>query len=161
LVAYENVYKLFYNRIINDEDFFNYVDISPTEADEIAKERSKNLLITSINTLYEHGKPTIDFYNKNDDSEIFNGDINIKEQDLLSQIMFVKYLELDVIKLKVQNEIFSSKDLKLISNSVDRKTFMDMFNNRESKMIKSIKAYFSRDRQTNEYKPIDYSSFYS
>jgi hypothetical protein len=160
-VAYENVYKLFYNRIVNDTDFFTYVDITPTEAKEIALQRSKDLLITSVNKLYEFGKPDIDFYDRDDTIEVFNCNINLKEQDLLSSIMFIKYLELDVIKLKVQTTIFSNKDLKLLGDNNQRKTFMDMFNNREEKMEKSIKTYFSRDRQTNKYKKLDYSNFYN
>lgn len=160
-VPYEKVYNFFYNKIVNDVDFFTYVTLSQEEARQIALQRSKDLLVTSINRLYEFGQPDIDFYDRDDSLEMFNDDINVKEQDLLSEIMFVKYLELDVIKLKVQTTIFSNKDLKLLSPANERKTFMDMFKDRENKMKKSIKSYFSRDRITNKYKTINYSTFYN
>jgi hypothetical protein len=160
-VPYENIYKLFYNRIVNDVDFFKYVNVSSTEAQNIALQRSKDLLITSINKLYEYGNPDIDFYDRDDTIEQFNPDINKKEQDLMSEIMFIKYLELDIIKLKVQKTIFSNKDLKIISNKEERQTFMNMFSEREKKMEKSIKSYFARDRVTNNYKKLNYSTFYN
>jgi hypothetical protein len=160
-INFEEVYKLFYNRIARDEDFFMYTGLNQTEANEIAIQKSKDLLITSINKLYENGSPDVDFYDRDDVLERFNPMITLREQDLISHIMFVKYLELDVIKLKVQSELFSSKDLQLINPSQNRKTFMDMFNDREDKVVKSIKSYFARDRITNKYKTLNYTSFYN
>lgn len=158
MTLYEEIYKLFFDRIVNDIDFFDY-NTTEEDALSIAKERSKGYLLKSIDKLTSQCTPEVDFYNKDDTLETFNFDLVSKEKSLFSDLMFEIYFEQDLVKLRMLEEWFSDKDLKIFDTNAKKKIFLQSLNQIKQENIIKIKNYISRDRITGKLKGLDYSGW--
>lgn len=156
---FSDVYKLFFNKIQKDSDFFMYNNVPVEDALIIAKQRSKDYLIESVSKLILSCTPDIDFTYFNEDTEIFNETLTFIEKDLLANLMFEMYLEKDMTLLKALSVNLSPKDLNVFSPANERKTFMDMLKDIKKENIKMIKKYIARDRLTGKLKQINHSLY--
>lgn len=158
MTPYEEIYSLFFDKIVNDIDFFDY-NTTEAEALTIAKQRSKGYLIKSIDKLVSKCTPQVNFYDKDDISETFNFDLLSKEKSLFVDLMFETYFEQDLVKLRMLEEWFSDKDLKIFDTNAKKKIFLESLNKIKNENEKQIKNYASRDRITGKLKGLDYSGW--
>lgn len=150
--AYEEIYALFYDRVINDKRFFLTGVVSPQEAEEIARQRSKSLLLESIVYIQTYGTKDceVNFIGGRDDElEEFTFELSLVEKQLIADVMLQKYLEKDItIRLNALGQVFQDSDLKVFSPYNDIKYFnASLAELRELNNI-SIDRYKSRDRET-------------
>ncbi|WP_206459445.1 hypothetical protein [Anaerovorax sp. IOR16] len=148
--------EAFLRRIEKDRDFFNYINLTPEQSLEIAKERAKGYLKEAIGKLTLCCAPDINFYDYDDISEIFNNDWTGQEIFLISSLMYEMHLDRDIAKLKCLNVNFTSSDLKVFDPSNARSTFMEMYKDVCEKNGKLLDEYSNRDRITGKLKGINY-----
>lgn len=158
MTLFEDIYKLFFDKIVQDIDFFDY-GTTEEEALDIAKKRSKAYLLKSIDNLVNQCNVDVDFYNKDDILEQFNFDLVSREKTLLSNMMYEIYYEQDLVKLRLFEEYFSRKDLKRFDPNAQKKLYLDSLNLIKAENIKQIKNYESRDRITGQLKGLDYTGW--
>ena len=158
---FEELYKLFFDKIEKDSDFFEYNNVFEEEAIELAKTRAKNYLFESITKLTLNCTPDVDFHDYNIDLETFNFILSPIEKDLISSIMREKYFEKDFSTLKAFQNLFAPKDLNSFAPSMERKTFCDMFKDISDENNKFIRNYGARDRVTGKLKTIKFASYSS
>ena len=158
MTLFEDIYKLFFDKIVQDIDFFEY-GTTEEEALDIAKKRSKAYLIKAIDKLVNQCNVDINFYDKDDTLEIFNPDLVPKEKTIFCDLMYEIYYEQDLIKLRLFEEYFSQKDLKRFDPNAQKKIYLETLNIIKVENIKQIKNYESRDRITGQLKGLDYSGW--
>lgn len=156
--SYQLIFDKFIKKIKNDDQFFNYKNLSEEDIEQMINDHLNGLLNLSIDRIYEYGLPDVDLYDKNDELQQFNIDLVVQEISLLSDIMYLCYLEEDKNKLKVFCTFFRSSELNTFSPSNERKSFLDMVKDIELDVINSISNYLSRDRLTWQFKSIYRSS---
>ncbi len=158
--SFEAIYEPFFYKIENDKDFFVYYNITSTEALALAKQRAKNILKEAITELILGLKnPDVNFSDYNNTTFVFNFDLTNDEINLIVQVMFKKFLERDVVKLKALKMRFTPSDLKVFSPANERATFMDMYEFVSYGLSVMIDHYNSRDRLTGNMKTINYDLY--
>lgn len=159
--SYEDIYKLFYDRVINDKRFFLIGVVDPAQAEEIARKRAKSLLLESIVIIMMHGNRDcdVDFItNRNDDTEVFDFVLNLAEKQLLADVMFQRYLEKDItLRLNALGTVFQDSDLTVFAPSNDVKQFSLSLTELRLNNERAIEMYKSRNRDTFAKKTFDYS----
>jgi len=157
--TFEAIYEPFFYKIENDKDFFVYYNITSDEALTLAKQRAKSLLIEAVTELVFNCNPDIDFTNYDKTTETFFETLTNNEINLLVQLMFEKYLERDIAKLKAFKVRFTPSDLNMFSPANERTSFINMYNQVQYQSNVMISNYASRDRLTGADKIIDYSAY--
>lgn len=150
--TFDTVYDIFFKRVINDPDFFEYKNVPDAEVEELMKTNAFDYMIESISTILEYSAPAVDFNDYDEVLETFNFDLTKNEIQMLANLMFEKFLSRDRAKLKIYNAYFTSGEVKLFSRANDRTSFENMLEHLEGKNIKAIKSYGSKDRETGLYK---------
>jgi len=158
VTLYEDIYKLFFDKIVQDIDFFEY---GTTEEDalSIARQRSRAYLIKSIDRLTNQCNVDVDFYNKDDVLETFNFDLVSREKTLFCDLMYEVYYEQDLIKLRLFEQWFSKKDIKVFDPSAPKRIYLETLKLIKEENIKQIKNYESRNRITGQLKGLDYTGW--
>lgn len=153
---YEDIYELFYNRVINDKRFFLTGVMSIEEAEEIARERSKSLLLESIVYIQTYGTKDceVNFIGDRDDlMEEFKFELSLVEKQLIADVMLQKYLEKDItIRLNALGQVFEDGDLKVFSPYNDIKYFNLALTELRTLNDTAIDRYKSRDRESFKHK---------
>lgn len=153
---YEDIYTLFYDRVINDKRFFLNGVMSPEEAEEIARQRSKSLLLESIVYIQTYGTKDceVNFIgDRDDDIEEFKFELSLVEMQLIADVMLQKYLEKDItIRLNALGQVFEDSDLKVFSPYNDIKYFNLALTELRELNNASIDRYKSRDRESFKQK---------
>lgn len=152
VTSFETIYDIFYKRVVNDPDFFYFLNVTEAEAEELIKEKAFDYMIESIATILEYATPDIDFNDYNETTEEFSCELTKQEIQMIVNLMFEKYLERDLAKLRIYNKYFTTNEVKIFSPANERETFVDMYDGIKKKNIKAIRSYNSRDRLTNELK---------
>lgn len=154
--SYEEIYELFYNRVINDKRFFLTGIVSPQEAEDIARKRSKTLLLESIVYIQTSGTKDceVNFIGDRDDlQEEFTFELSLVEKQLIADVMLQKYLEKDItIRLNALGQVFEDSDLKVFSPYNDIKYFNIALTELRELNDSAIDRYKSRDRDTFKQK---------
>lgn len=150
MTLFDTVYDLFFKRVVNDPDFFQYTNVPQSEALELCKINAFDYMIESISTINENCTPTVNFNDYDILLSQFNFDMTNSEMQMLVNLMFEKFLSRDMAKLKIYNKFFTNSEVALFSPANERKTFMEMLDGLILKNIKAIKSYGSRDRLTGE-----------
>lgn len=152
---YSDVFDVFIRKLKNDTTFFQYRGLDEAEINEIVGEHLLSLLGRAIDKLYSYGLPDVDFYDRDDDFQTFNIELTKREIGLISDLMYLCYLEEDRNKLKAVGMRFRTSELNMLfSPANDRRTFMQLLESIELNLENSISNYFSRDRLTWEFKSI-------
>ncbi|GAB6989358.1 hypothetical protein [Paenibacillus pini] len=155
------VYKVFFDKIQKDTEFFAYNNIPNQEAFEIALERSKGYLKEAVSQLTLCCSPDINFNDYDDVAEVFNFELTNVEIDLLAELMRERYFDKDLSLLKAFQVRFSPKDLNVFSPAAERNTFTSMLKDIKKDNELSISRYISRDRTTGKLKIINFSQYYN
>lgn len=156
---YSDIINAFLRRIELDRQFFQYLHLSPGQANEIALERSKGLMDEAIGIFISKCPPQVDFGDRDNDAEQFNFDLTISEKYLISSLMYQQYLERDIAKLKRWNVDYTPTELRVFDPSNARSTFMSMFEYVCTQNEQLMDDYRSKDRETGQYLSIDFAAY--
>lgn len=152
---YQLIFDKFIKKLKGDKQFFNYRNLSEAEINEIVEDHLMSLLDRAIDRIYDFGSPDFDFYNRDDQLHQFNNELVKQEIALLSDLMYLAYLEEDRNKLKAVGLKFRTSEVNvLFSPANDRKTYLEMVDKVESNTINSVVNYLSRNRLTWKEKSI-------
>lgn len=153
--SYQVVFDKFIRRLKGDTQFFNYGNLTEAEINSLVEEHLLSLLDRAIDKLYNFGLPDFDFHARDNVTQVFNGTLVPQEVSLLSDLMYLAYVEEDVNRLKSLGLVLRTSEINaLFSPANDRKTYLEMAAKLESNIINSINQYFSRDRYTWKLKSI-------
>lgn len=157
---FETILNKFYNRIEKDEEFFNYYNITTQEAENIAKQRAVNYLVESLDDLSTLGNLQVDFSDYDEEIEEINFELLPKEINLISEMMFLKYMKRDEALLHAMEINFTPSDLNVITPSTERTSYRNFIKELSEKIDRKIDDYKNRDRYTNALKQtINYSDY--
>lgn len=152
---YQVVFDKFIKKLKGDNQFFNYGNLSDFEINQMVEDHLISLLGRAIDKLYDSGLPDFDFYNKDDALQQFNDQLVPQEISLLSDLMYLAYLEEDRNKLKAFGLVFKTSEINtMFSPANDRKSYLDMLSSIENNILNSVANYLSRDRNTWKYKSL-------
>jgi len=157
--SYSVPIEAFYHRIEKDREFFNYFNLSETEAMALAKERSLAYMDESLARISLDCHPSVDFANRDDTSEVFNFDLSKNEIILISSLMYQSYLERDIPYLKSLSVNYTPTELKVFDPSNARSSYLDMCKFVSEQNDSLMDAYRSTDRDTGAYKMINFNSY--
>lgn len=154
----QTIKEVFYSKIEQDESFFEYYNLTPSEAIELANKRADNLLRDAVAYFKSHDRDSgLDFTeNENGDYEEDFTDVEI---DLLAEIMNLLLFRKDYNRLKNLEVNFTPSDLKVFSPSESRRTFLDMYLTLKGEIDSKIRRYCDRDREDNKLITINYSAY--
>lgn len=151
MTPYSNIAKRFIRKIKKDKEFFCYGNVTEKELEEIVKQRTNDLLDDSVNELQLQvtQMQNISFLDKDDDLEQFNFDLTFVEEDLISDLMVVKYFEEELLSLKAMQK-YLGNDIKVFSPARERKTFLETVQYKNVKFVEKLDRYNSTDRLTGK-----------
>lgn len=153
--SYKEIFDKFIKKLKGDTQFFHYQNLTEDEINEIVEDHLISLLNRAIDELYNYGLPDFDFYDKDDALHVFNGELVKQEIALLTDLMYLSYIQEDVNKLKAFGLVFRTSEINaLFSPANDRKTYLEMVASVKNKIVGSINNYYSRDRLTWKVKSI-------
>lgn len=158
----ETLVELFLNRIEKDRDFFQYFNLSESEAIMIARKRSDAYLNEALQRMITEGKPSVDFTSIEGDccdDRYFTFDLTPSELYLIPSLMYESYLSRDVAYLKTLSVNYTATDLRVFDPSNARSTFMSMYQFVHDQNSALLDRYRNTDRNTNEYIGIDYAQY--
>ena len=157
--SFEKIINKFFRKIEKDREFFSYYNVSLEEAMQLAKEQANGYLLEAVEKLTDECVPDIDFFDYDEELQVFNFKLTEKEIGLLTDLMREVYFERDFVTLKAFKIAMTPSDLNQFSPASERKTFTDMVNGIKSENVGKISQYASVDRMTGKKKLINYSQY--
>lgn len=157
--SFEKVINKFFRKIEKDREFFSYYNVSLEEAMQLAKEQANGYLLEAVEKLTDECVPDVDFFDYDEELQVFNFKLTDKEIGLLTDLMREVYFERDFVTLKAFKIAMTPSDLNQFSPASERKTFTDMVNGIKSENVGKISQYASVDRVTGKKKLINYSQY--
>ena len=157
--SFEKVINKFFRKIEKDREFFSYYNVSLEDAMQLAKEQANGYLLEEVEKLTDECVPDIDFFDYDEELQVFNFKLTDKEIGLLTDLMREVYFERDFVTLKAFKIAMTPSDLNQFSPASERKTFTDMVNGIKSENVGKISQYASVDRVTGKKKLINYSQY--
>lgn len=157
--SFEKVINKFFRKIEKDREFFSYYNVSLEDAMQLAKEQANGYLLEAVEKLTDECVPDIDFFDYDEELQVFNFKLTDKEIGLLTDLMREVYFERDFVTLKAFKIAMTPSDLNQFSPASERKTFTDMVNGIKSENVGKISQYASVDRVTGKKKLINYSQY--
>ena len=157
--SFEKVINKFFRKIEKDREFFSYYNVTLEDAMQLAKEQANGYLLEAVEKLTDECVPDIDFFDYDEELQVFNFKLTEKEIGLLTDLMREVYFERDFVTLKAFKIAMTPSDLNQFSPASERKTFTDMVNGIKSENIGKISQYASVDRITGKKKLINYSQY--
>ena len=157
--SFEKIINKFFRKIEKDREFFSYYNVSLEEAMQLAKEQANGYLLEAVEKLTDECVPDVDFFDYDEELQVFNFKLTEKEIGLLTDLMREVYFERDFVTLKAFKIAMTPSDLNQFSPASERKTFTDMVNGIKSENVGKISQYASVDRVTGKKKLINYSKY--
>ena len=157
--SFEKIINKFFRKIEKDREFFSYYTVSLEEAMQLAKEQANGYLLEAVEKLTDECVPDVDFFDYDEELQVFNFKLTDKEIGLLTDLMREVYFERDFVTLKAFKIAMTPSDLNQFSPASERKTFTDMVNGIKSENVGKISQYASVDRMTGKKKLINYSQY--
>lgn len=157
--SFEKIINKFFRKIEKDREFFSYYNVSLEEAMQLAKEQANGYLLEAVEKLTDECVPDVDFFDYDEELQVFNFKLTDKEIGLLTDLMREVYFERDFVTLKAFKIAMTPSDLNQFSPASERKTFTDMVNGIKSENVGKISQYASVDRMTGKKKLINYSQY--
>lgn len=157
--SFEKIINKFFRKIEKDREFFSYYNVSLEEAMQLAKEQANGYLLEAVEKLTDECVPDVDFFDYDEELQVFNFKLTEKEIGLLTDLMREVYFERDFVTLKAFKIAMTPSDLNQFSPASERKTFTDMVNGIKSENVGKISQYASVDRVTGKKKLINYSQY--
>ena len=157
--SFEKITSRLLRKIEKDKDFFAYYNISISEAKSLAEKQALGYLIDAIDLLVSKCEPEVDFYDYDEETQVFNFELTKKEIGLLSSLMYEVYFERDEALLKAFKIRMAPSDLNQFSPASERSTFENMLQRIKNENTNKISKYISTNRETGERKTIDHSQY--
>ena len=157
--SFEKVINKFFRKIEKDREFFSYYNVTLEDAMQLAKEQANGYLLEAVEKLTDECVPDVDFFDYDEELQVFNFKLTDKEIGLLTDLMREVYFERDFVTLKAFKIAMTPSDLNQFSPASERKTFTDMVNGIKSENVGKISQYASVDRVTGKKKLINYSQY--
>lgn len=157
--SFEKIINKFFRKIEKDREFFSYYNVTLEDAMQLAKEQANGYLLEAVEKLTDECIPDIDFFDYDEELQVFNFKLTEKEIGLLTDLMREVYFERDFVTLKAFKIAMTPSDLNQFSPASERKTFTDMVNGIKSENVGKISQYASVDRVTGKKKLINYSQY--
>lgn len=157
--SFEKIINKFFRKIEKDREFFSYYNVTLEDAMQLAKEQANGYLLEAVEKLTDECVPDIDFFDYDEELQVFNFKLTEKEIGLLTDLMREVYFERDFVTLKAFKIAMTPSDLNQFSPASERKTFTDMVNGIKSENVGKISQYASVDRITGKKKLINYSQY--
>lgn len=153
MTSYENIYKRFFRKIKQDVDYFSISGLTENELEEIVNERSLELLDDAINEIQPLVaiNQKVDFLDKNDMFEQFNFELTSVEEDILSDMMYIKYLDEESVRLKTIQKFIGTNSMKVFSPASERNSFMNMVEYKREMILNKMQNYNTRNRITGAF----------
>ena len=157
--SFEKIINKFFRKIEKDREFFSYYNVTLEDAMQLAKEQANGYLLEAVEKLTDECIPDVDFFDYDEELQVFNFKLTDKEIGLLTDLMREVYFERDFVTLKAFKIAMTPSDLNQFSPASERKTFTDMVNGIKSENVGKISQYASVDRMTGKKKLINYSQY--
>ena len=157
--SFEKVINKFFRKIEKDREFFSYYNVTLEDAMQLAKEQANGYLLEAVEKLTDECVPDVDFFDYDEELQVFNFKLTDKEIGLLTDLMREVYFVRDFVTLKAFKIAMTPSDLNQFSPASERKTFTDMVNGIKSENVGKISQYASVDRITGKKKLINYSQY--
>ena len=150
--SFDKVISRLLRKIEKDKDFFAYYNLSVSEVQSLVMEQAVGYLYDAVDLLTSKCEPEVDFYNYDEELQIFNFELTQREIGLLSSLMYEVYFERDEALLKAFKIRMTPSDLNQFSSASERKTFEDMLQRIKNENTNKIAKYVSTDRNTGKRK---------
>mgnify|MGYP001635022165 CR=1 FL=1 len=157
--SFDKVISRLLRKIEKDKDFFAYYNLSVSEVQSLVIEQAVGYLYDAVDLLTSKCEPEVNFYNYDEELQIFNFELTQREIGLLSSLMYEVYFERDEALLKAFKIRMTPSDLNQFSSASERKTFEDMLQRIKNENTNKIAKYVSTDRNTGKRKTIDHSQY--
>lgn len=146
-------------KLEKDSDLFSYYNVSASEAESLLREQITGYLYDAIDILTSKCEPTVDMYDYDEKMMQFNFDLTKKEIGLITDLMRQVYYERQESLLGAFKIRLSPSDVKMITPSTERSTFLALVKDIRHENDIAISHYASTDRITGKRIQIDHSSF--
>ncbi|WP_297993920.1 hypothetical protein [uncultured Clostridium sp.] len=152
MTPYGNVIDRFIRKIKQDKEYFCISSLTEEEFEDILYQRTFELLDDSLNEiqLLIAVQQNINFLDKNDLMAQFNFDLTVIEEDLISDMMVVKYFDEELVKLKTMQK-YLGDDIKVFSPAAERTSFINMISYRRNLFLNKLSNYNTKDRLTGKF----------
>ena len=152
MTPYENVTDRFIRKIKQDKEYFCIGAVTEEEFEEILSQRTLELLEDSLNEIQPliAVQQNINFLDKNDFMEQFNFDLTTIEEDLISDMMVVKYFDEELVKLKTMQK-YLGDDIKVFSPAAERMSFINMITYKRNLFSTKLANYNTKHRLTGKF----------
>lgn len=154
MTNYDVIFDKFIKKLRGDTSIFNYKYLSEAEINELVEEHLTSLLSRAVDKIYECGLPDINLHDRDDVLQTFNDELVPQEIALLSDVMYICYLNEDLNKLKAVGTFFRTSEIEMFSPANERKSYLSLVEKVEQDILNSIVNYLSRDRLTWNFKSI-------
>ena len=134
--SFDKVISRLLRKIEKDKDFFSYYNLSVSEVQSLVMEQAVGYLYDAVDLLTSKCEPEVDFYDYDEELQIFNFELNQREIGRMTP-----------------------SDLNQFSPASERRTFEDMLQRIKNENINKISKYVSTDRNTGKRKTIDHSQY--
>ena len=159
MTDFKEIFSRALHRIEKDADFFSYYNVSQSEVEELIREQLVSFLYDAIDKIYDRGTPEIDFYDYDIELQQFNVELTKREVGMLSDLMFLVYLERQEALLGAFKLRMSPSDLSTFSPANERNSFLSLVKDTRHECDILLSRYFSTNRLTGEHKSIDHSAY--
>lgn len=152
MTPYENVTDRFIRKIKQDKEYFCISGVTEEEFEEILSQRTLELLEDSLNEIQPliAVQQNINFLDKNDFMEQFNFDLTAIEEDLISDMMVVKYFDEELVKLKTMQK-YLGDDIQVFSPAAERTSFINMITYKRNLFSTKLANYNTKHRLTGKF----------
>lgn len=124
--SFEKVILRLLRKIEKDKDFFSYYNVSVSEVQSLVMEQATGYLYDAIDLLVSKCEPDVDFYNYDDELQMFRFELTQREIGLLASLMYEVYFERDEALLKAFKIRMTPSDLNQFSPANERASFENM-----------------------------------
>ncbi len=160
LTHFEEIFDRFYKRVEKDDEFFNYYNVSISDAVQLAHDRAKGCLLDALDILSSTSNLQVDFSDYDEEIETINFKTTKKENKLIVDLMFQVYMERDLPLLHAFKINYTPSDLSVFSPANERNSYEEFIKRLRHNNDIELDDYKNRDRKTGKLKyMIDYPSF--
>lgn len=156
---FDKVIQRLLRKIEKDKEFFEYYNLSVSEVQSLVMEQATGYLYDAIDLLVSKCEPDVNFYDYDQENEVFNFSLTMREMGLLASLMYEVYFQRDEALLKAFKIRMTPSDLNQFSPAAERASFESMLAKIAKDNINDIAKYVSTDRKTGKRKSIDHSQF--
>lgn len=151
--SWDSILDAFHFQMQEDYEYFSYYNLDEDQTKAVIHERSIGFLKEAITRLLFSCTPDVDFNDYNEAEEKFNFELTNEEINLLSSLMFERYLAKGMARLRIAKNALTSQDIKYaFSPYRERNSFVSMYKDICAENDKLIDRYISKDRLTGERK---------